>query len=277
MATITAADVNKLRQMTGAGMMDCKKALTESNGDFEKAIDILRKKGQKVAANRSDRTANEGVVLAKTNEEKTQGFLIVLNCETDFVAKNEEFRKAAETILDIAVKNNIDNLEALKSQPFNNDLTINDKIIEMIGKIGEKIDLTEVAKVQGELVFAYNHPGNKLASLVALNLRGEKIAEVAKQLAMQVAAMNPISIDKSDMPQHIIDRELDIAREQVRQEGKPAEMIEKIAQGKLTKFFKENTLLGQTFIGNDKLTVEQYIKSADPQLKVVAFKRVMLG
>ncbi len=277
MATITAADVNKLRQMTGAGMMDCKKALMESDGDFEKAIEILRKKGQKVAANRSDREAKEGLVLAKTNNDKTKGFLVVVNCETDFVAKNDEFRSFAERVLDIAINQNISDLETLKQQAFDSELKVADKVIEMIGKIGEKIDLNEVAMIEGEYVVAYNHPGNKLASMVAFNMKGEKIEEPAKQIAMQIAAMNPIAIDKDSIPSDVIEKELEIAKEQVRQEGKPEEMVEKIAQGKLNKFIKENTLLGQQFISNDKQTVEQYLKSIDPNLKVLAFKRVMLG
>ncbi|GIV42121.1 MAG: elongation factor Ts [Vicingaceae bacterium] len=277
MATITAADVNKLRQMTGAGMMDCKKALMESDGDFEKAIEILRKKGQKVAANRSDREAKEGLVLAKTNNDKTKGFLVVVNCETDFVAKNDEFRSFAERVLDIAINQNISDLETLKQQAFDSELKVADKVIELIGKIGEKIDLNEVAMIEGEYVVAYNHPGNKLASMVAFNMKGEKIEEPAKQIAMQIAAMNPIAIDKDSIPSDVIEKELEIAKEQVRQEGKPEEMVEKIAQGKLNKFIKENTLLGQQFISNDKQTVEQYLKSIDPNLKVLAFKRVMLG
>lgn len=277
MATITAADVNKLRQMTGAGMMDCKKALMESDGDFEKAIEILRKKGQKVAANRSDREAKEGLVLAKTNNDKTKGFLVVVNCETDFVAKNDEFRSFAERVLDIAINQNISDLETLKQQAFDSELKVADKVIELIGKIGEKIDLNEVAMIEGEYVVVYNHPGNKLASMVAFNMKGEKIEEPAKQIAMQIAAMNPIAIDKDSIPSDVIEKELEIAKEQVRQEGKPEEMVEKIAQGKLNKFIKENTLLGQQFISNDKQTVEQYLKSIDPNLKVPAFKRVMLG
>lgn len=244
---------------------------------LKKPSKFSEKKGQKVAANRSDREAKEGLVLAKTNNDKTKGFLVVVNCETDFVAKNDEFRSFAERVLDIAINQNISDLETLKQQAFDSELKVADKVIELIGKIGEKIDLNEVAMIEGEYVVAYNHPGNKLASMVAFNMKGEKIEEPAKQIAMQIAAMNPIAIDKDSIPSDVIEKELEIAKEQVRQEGKPEEMVEKIAQGKLNKFIKENTLLGQQFISNDKQTVEQYLKSIDPNLKVLAFKRVMLG
>ncbi|NUM49685.1 MAG: elongation factor Ts [Flavobacteriales bacterium] len=277
MATITASDVNKLRQITGAGMMDCKKALQETDGDFEKAIDELRKKGQKVAANRSDRDAKEGVVLAKENNDKTAAALVCLNCETDFVAKNQEFIDVTQTFLNIAIDKMPANSEELKNQSFNNDITIGDKIIEMVGKIGEKIDLSAYEVVKAQTVVTYIHPGNKLATVVGLNKTGNKVVDAGKQVAMQVAAMNPVSIDKNSVSKEIIDRELEIAKEQVRQEGKPENMVDKIAEGKLNKFFKESTLLSQQFIRDNNITVEQFLKQIDPDLTVTAFKRVALG
>lgn len=277
MATITASDVNKLRQITGAGMMDCKKALQETDGDFEKAIDELRKKGQKVAANRSDRDAKEGVVLAKENNDKTVAALVCLNCETDFVAKNQEFIDVAQTFLNIAIDKMPATSEELKNQSFNNDITIGDKIIEMVGKIGEKIDLSAYEVVKAQTVVTYIHPGNKLATVVGLNKTGNKVVDAGKQVAMQVAAMNPVSIDKNSVSKEIIDRELEIAKEQVRQEGKPENMVDKIAEGKLNKFFKESTLLSQQFIRDNNITVEQFLKQIDPDLTVTAFKRVALG
>lgn len=277
MATITASDVNKLRQITGAGMMDCKKALQETNGDFEKAIDELRKKGQKVAANRSDRDAKEGVVLAGEKSDKTTAAIVCLNCETDFVAKNQEFIDVTQTILNVALDKTPVSGEELKALNFNNDITIGDKIIEMIGKIGEKIDLSAYEVINAETVVTYIHPGNKLATIVGLNKKGDKILDAGKQVAMQVAAMSPVSIDKNSMPKETIERELEIAREQVRQEGKPENMVDKIAEGKLNKFFKESTLLSQQFIRDNNITVEQFLKQIDPELTVTAFKRVALG
>lgn len=277
MATITASDVNKLRQITGAGMMDCKKALQETDGDFEKAIDELRKKGQKVAANRSDRDAKEGVVLAKENNDKIAAALVCLNCETDFVAKNQEFIDVTQTFLNIAIDKMPTTPEELKNQSFNNDMTIGDKIIEMVGKIGEKIDLSAYEVVKAQTVVTYIHPGNKLATIVGLNKTGNKVIDAGKQVAMQVAAMNPVSIDKNSVSKEIIDRELEIAKEQVRQEGKPENMVDKIAEGKLNKFFKESTLLSQQFIRDNNITVEQFLKQIDPDLTVTAFKRVALG
>ncbi len=277
MATITASDVNKLRQLTGAGMMDCKKALMETDGDFEKAIDELRKKGQKVAANRSDRDAKEGVILAKESADKKTGVVVMLNCETDFVAKNEEFFQVTETMLNIALEKLPASLDSLKQLNFNNDISINDKVIEMVGKIGEKIELSAYEVIKAETVVAYNHPGNKLASLVGLNKSGDIAADAGKQIAMQVAAMAPVALNKEAVSQELIEHELEIAREQVRQEGKPEDMVEKIAQGKLNKFFKESTLLSQQFIRDNNITVEQFLKQTDAGLTVTDFKRIALG
>lgn len=277
MATITASDVNKLRQLTGAGMMDCKKALMETDGDFEKAIDELRKKGQKVAANRSDRDAKEGVILAKESADKKTGVVVMLNCETDFVAKNEEFFQVTETMLNIALEKLPASLDSLKQLNFNNDISINDKVIEMVGKIGEKIELSAYEVIKAETVVAYNHPGNKLASLVGLNKSGDIAADAGKQIAMQVAAMAPVALNKEAVSQELIEHELEIAREQVRQEGKPEDMVEKIAQGKLNKFFKESTLLSQQFIRDNNIAVEQFLKQTDAGLTVTDFKRIALG
>ncbi|HAW51367.1 MAG TPA: elongation factor Ts [Flavobacteriales bacterium] len=276
MSNITAADVNNLRKQTGAGMMDCKSALVEANGDFEKAIDILRKKGQKVAAKRGDRDANEGLVLAKSVDGKN-GFMIVLNCETDFVAKNEDFGNFANTILNIAIEKKPSSLEELKSLNYNGgSITIADKIIEEVGKIGEKIDLSAYEKVEASKVVAYNHPGNKLASMVGFNSESAS-EEMGKEVAMQVAAMNPVSIDKDDVSKDIIEREIEIGKEQAKLDGKPEAMLEKIALGKLNKFYQENTLMNQQFIKDSKKTVAQHIQSADKGLKVTAFKRIALG
>ncbi len=272
---ITAADVNKLRQQTGAGMMDCKKALEESNGDFEKAVDYLRKKGQKVAANRQDRDAKEGLVIAKVTADNKLGALVVVNCETDFVAKNDDFGNFANTVAQIAIDKKPANLDALKALPFNNEITIADKFIEQIGKIGEKIDLPYYQTTLGEQVIAYNHPGNRLACIVAFNKTVSE--EVAKNVAMQVAAMAPVALDKDDVSTETLERELEIAREQVRAEGKAEDMIEKIAQGKINKFYKESTLLNQEFIKDNKLTIRQYLQSVDKDLTVSAFKRFSLS
>jgi elongation factor Ts len=272
---ITAAEVNKLRQMTGAGMMDCKKALTEANGDFDAAIDLLRKKGQKVAANRADRDAAEGLVLARTSADAKKGVLVSVNCETDFVAKNADFGKMAETILEIALQHMAADAGTLKALPFGNGLTVAEKLTEQTGVIGEKIDVNYCGTLEAEYVYAYNHPGNRVASMVGLNKAGHE--QVAKDVAMQTAAMAPIALDKSSTPQSVIEKELEIGKELAIQEGKPAEMADKIAQGRLNKFFKESTLLAQEFIKDNKLNVEQYVQKADKDLKVTGFKRHALG
>ncbi|MFM9008246.1 MAG: translation elongation factor Ts [Bacteroidota bacterium] len=274
-ASITAADVNKLRQMTGAGMMDCKKALAESNGDFEQAVDYLRKKGQKVAANRADREAKEGYIIAKTNDDHTAGYLISLSCETDFVAKNQDFVTFAESILDAAMKNDPADVDALKALPLDGT-TINDKLFDMIGKIGEKIELSAYSKITAPKVVVYNHPGNRLASMVGLS-SGSADANAGKDVAMQIAAMNPVAIDKDDVDSSVVERELEIAKDQIRAEGKPEDMVEKIAQGKLNKFYQENTLLNQAFIKEEKKTVRQYLDGMEKGLTVSVFRRVQLG
>ncbi len=274
-APVTAADVNKLRQMTGAGMMDCKKALAEAGGDFEQAVDYLRKKGQKVAANRADREAKEGYILAKTNTAGTEGFLISLSCETDFVAKNSDFTSFAESILDAAMKNNPSDVEALKALPLDGT-TINDKLFDMIGKIGEKIELSAFEKITAPKVIVYNHPGNRLASMVGLS-SATADATAGKDVAMQIAAMNPVAIDKDDVDSSVVERELEIAKDMIRQEGKPEEMVEKIAAGKLNKFYQENTLLNQAFVKEDKKTVKQYLDGVEKGLTVTIFRRVQIG
>ncbi len=274
--SITAADVNKLRQITGAGMMDCKKALTESNGDFDAAIDLLRKKGQKVAANRSDRSANEGLVLARATGDGKRGVMIVLNCETDFVAKNADFGVVANNILDAAIVNNPASLDDLKALNYTgSELTINDKITEEIGKIGEKIELSFYGVVNAESVYCYNHPGNKLAAMAGFNKGISE--EVAKDVAMQIAAMAPVALDEKSVPQDVIQKEIEIGKELAINEGKPADMAEKIALGRLNKFYKESTLLNQEFIKDSKLTVSQYIKTSDKDATVIDFKRYGLN
>jgi elongation factor Ts len=269
---ITAADVNKLRQITGAGMMDCKKALTEANGDFDAAIDFLRKQGQKVAAKRADRDATEGLVIAKTTADGTKGVLVCTNCETDFVAKNADFAAMAERIATIALEKGLDSIDALKAAAYDsNGLTVAEKLIEQTGVIGEKIDVSACHALNAAFVFAYNHPGNKVASLVGLSKPG--FETVAKDVAMQVAAMAPIAVDKDRVPQNVIDKEIEIGKELAIQEGKPADMAEKIAVGRLNKFFKESTLLAQEFIKDNKLSVDQYLKSVEKDLTVTDFKR----
>ncbi len=269
---ITATDVNKLRQITGAGMMDCKQALTEANGDFDAAIDILRKKGQKVAAKRADRDASEGLVIAKTSADGTRGVLVCTNCETDFVAKNADFAAMAGRIADIALEKGLDSIDALKAAAYDsNGLSIAEKLIEQTGVIGEKIDVSACHALSAGFVFAYNHPGNKVASLVGLSKAG--FDGVAKDVAMQVAAMAPIALDKASTPQSVIDKEIEIGKDLAIQEGKPVDMAEKIALGRLNKFFKESTLLAQEFIKDNKLNVEQYVKNADKELSITGFKR----
>jgi len=275
MSTISSADVAKLRRVTLAGMMDCKKALEESNGDFEKAISIIRKKGQAVANKRADRDATEGVVLAKVTHDGKMGAMIVLNSETDFVAKNAEFMGLANRILNTAIEKNPSDLEELKSLKLDNT-KIGDKIIEYVGIIGEKLDLAYYEKVEAAHVQAYIHPGNRLATLVGFSKAGLDM-QVYKDVAMQVAAMNPVSVDKTDVPEKVIVQELEIGREQARRDGKPEEMLDKIAQGKLAKFYKESTLLNQEFVKDNKITIKQYLEAADKGLTVTSFKRYTLN
>jgi elongation factor Ts len=274
MAQITASDVNKLRQITGSGMMDCKNALVEADGDFDKAIEVLRKRGQKVAAKRGDREANEGLVVSKTNSAGNHGVITTLTCETDFVAKNAEFNEVANKIADIALASGAKTLEDLKAQSFDgNGLSIADKVLEMIGKIGEKIDVGVLDVIEADTVVSYNHPGNQVATLVGLNVSGAPVSEAGRDVAMQIAAMNPVAIDEAGVSKELIEKEIEIGMELARKEGKPEEMLEKIAQGKLNKFFKESTLLNQAFIKENKLSVAQYLKGVDANLTVTAFKR----
>lgn len=272
---ISAADVNKLRAQTGAGMMDCKKALQEANGDFEQAIDYLRKKGQKVAANRADKEAKEGYILAKTNGDGTKGYLVALSCETDFVAKSADFVKFVEDLLDTAVASNAAGIDDLKSQKMG-DLTVSDKLFDIIGKIGEKIDITAYEVIEAPKVVIYIHPGNKVVSMVGLS-SGTAAAEVGKDVAMQIAAMSPVAVDKDDVDARTLEREIEIGKEQARAEGKPEEMLEKIAQGKLNKFYKENTLLNQQFIKDDKMDIRSYLDKSEKGLTVKMFRRIQIG
>ena len=274
---ITAQDVNKLRQMTGAGMMDCKKALTEANGDFEKAIEILRKKGQKVSASRADRNTTEGSVFIKTTADQKEAVLVALGCETDFVAKNEEFQGLGNLIIETAFKNRPASLEELLNLPAQN-LTVQEKIIELVGKIGEKIEIVDYTTLTGEKVIPYIHAGSKLGVLVALTgTNGTDVSQAGKDVAMQIAAMNPVAVNKDDVDQTVIEKEIEIGKEQARQEGKAEEMLEKIALGKLNKFFKENTLLNQAFVKDNSLTVQKYLEGISKNLSVSAFKRVSVG
>ena len=273
---ITAADVNKLRQDTGAGMMDCKNALVEANGDFEAAIDILRKKGQKVAAKRADRDSNEGRVLARTSADNKFGAVLMINCETDFVAKNGEFIAFADSIMDAAMSNQIKNKEDLLALSLNGRAIV-DLLTDMTGKTGEKVECGRYGVIEAPYVVAYNHNGNRLATVVGYNKVAENIAEAGYDVAMQVAAMSPIALDETSVPQATIDHELELAREITRQEGKPEGMIEQIAQGKLKKFFKENTLVHQDFIKDNKKSVAQYLTDVDKDLKCTGFVRLQLG
>ncbi|HUU99884.1 MAG TPA: translation elongation factor Ts [Bacteroidales bacterium] len=275
MATISAADVAKLRRMTLAGMMDCKKALEESGGDFDKAIEIIRKKGQAVANKRADKEASEGVVLSKVSADGKLGVMIVLNSETDFVAKNNDFIALANKILDVAIAKNPSDLDDLKSQPMEGG-KVGDKVVEYIGIIGEKLELSCFEKVEAPHVQAYIHPGNRLATLVGFTKAGLDV-RAYKDIAMQVAAMSPVAVDKDDVPPAQIEQEIEIGKEQARRDGKPENMLEKIAQGKLDKFFKENTLLNQDFVKDNKMTIRQYLQSADKGLTVTAFKRYTLN
>ena len=273
---ITAADVNKLRQQTGAGMMDCKKALIEANGDFEAAIDYLRKKGAKVAASRQDRESNEGVVIAKTTADGKRGVVVEINCETDFVAKNADFIAFANSIADLAIAKNPSSLEELVNLELNGE-KLSDTIISQTGKIGEKVGVSKFETVTGEKVIAYIHGNYRLGVLVALSANPANADETGKSVAMQIAAMNPVAIDKGDVDAHTIERELEIAKDVIRAEGKPEEMVEKIAAGKLNKFYKDSTLLNQEFVKDSSKTVSQFLNDVDKGLTVTAFKRVQLG
>ena len=271
---ITSADIVKLRTATGAGMMDCKSALTEADGDFDRAVKIIREKGKLVASKRSDREATEGVVLAGVSGNSQFGAVVVLNCETDFVAKNEGFIGLTKKFLDSTINEKPADLDALKALPLEGR-TIGDQVTEQIGIIGEKLDLSFYGKIDAPFVVQYIHPGNKLATVVGFNKVID--ASVSKDIAMQVAAMKPVAVDEKDVPQNVIDEELEIAKEKFRLEGKPENMLDKIAQGALQKFFKESTLLNQAFIKESKQTVRDYLKSVDKDLSVTGFVRYGLG
>ena len=273
---ISAQQVNELRKATGAGMMDCKKALVETNGDKEKAIDYLRKKGQKVAAKRADREAAEGVVLAKISGDNKFGVAVMINCETDFVAKNQDFISYVQSVVDLAVENTARTLNELKALKLG-DRTIEESITDKTGVIGEKIQIGKYEVVEAESAYAYIHPGNRIASIAGLNKAGEEFAEAGHDVVMQIAAMAPVAIDKDSVSEDIIRREIEIGKEQARQEGKPEAMIERIATGKLNKFFKENTLLNQSFIKDSKKNIQQYLQGYDKDLTVTDFKRLALG
>jgi elongation factor Ts len=271
----TTADVVKLRKVTGAGMMDCKSALTESDGDFDKAITIIREKGKLVASKRSDRDASEGVALSKTNDSKTFGAMVILNCETDFVAKNEKFIASAEKILDLAIEKKASSLDEVKGLVLDGR-TIDAQVTEQTGVIGEKIELSYFNRIEAETVSTYIHPGNKLATIVGFNKPGVN-AQVGKDVAMQIAAMNPVSIDKDSVPADVIAKELEIAKERFRLEGKPEAMLDKIAQGALNKWFSESTLLNQIYVKDGKITIKEFLSLSDKSLTVTAFDRYSLN
>lgn len=271
----TTADVVKLRKATGAGMMDCKNALTDADGDFEKAVQIIREKGKLVASKRSEREASEGVTLAKVTGDKSQGVIIVLNCETDFVAKNENFIAFAGSILDLALENRATSLEEVKSLSLDGRPVI-DQVVEQTGVIGEKIELSYFSKVEAETVAAYVHPGNKLSTIVGFN-KPDVDAQVAKDIAMQIAAMSPVAVDKAGVPDDVVNKELEIAKEKYRLEGKPEAMLDKIAQGALNKWFKESTLLNQDYVKDAKISVREFLAQADKTLEVIGFDRYSLN
>ena len=274
MATITAADVNKLRTITGAGMMDCKKALVESEGDFDLAIENLRKKGQKVAANRSDRESTEGAAIAVVNTEKTAGVVITLNCETDFVGMNENFVKMATEMANQALQ--YDTKEAFLASDFKG-ITVAEKLIEQTGVIGEKLEIRTFEKLEGAFVGFYIHSGNKIATLVALSAKVDGAEEAARNVAMQAAAMNPIALNEAGVDAAIIEKEIEIAKDLLRQEGKPEAMLENISKGKIQRFYKDNTLVNQDYIKDGSMNVASYVKSIDKDLIVTGFKRAALG
>lgn len=271
--TITAADINKLRQTTGAGMLDCRKALTESNGDFEAAIDWLRKQGQKVAAKRSDREAKEGVVIAQTTTDHKSGIVLCISCETDFVSKNADFVSFAQSIADAAIINNVKTAEELNGVAVNGS-TVAELINDKLAAIGEKIAVSKFERMDAPYVASYIHGANRMGVLVAMT---KEAAEAGKDVAMQIAAMNPLAVDETSISPETIAREKEIAIEQIKAEGKPAEMAEKIAVGKVNKFFKENTLMAQPFVKDNSKSVGDYLKSVDGELKVTEFRRVALG
>lgn len=273
---ISAADVKQLREMTGAGMMDCRQALVEAEGDFEKAIDLLRKKGQKLSVKRADREAKEGCVLALVSADHTRGIIVRLSCETDFVSKNESFVALTKQFADIALEKFPATIEELLALPFE-DITIGDKVTEQVGVIGEKVELSAYQTLEAAQIAPYIHMGNKAGVLVGLNKADAAYFDAGRDVAMQVAAMKPVALDKDGVDPTIIQREIEIGMEQARNEGKPEAMLEKIAMGKLNKFYQDSTLLNQQFVKDNKLSVREYLQSFDKELTVTAFKHVTLG
>ena len=276
MSTISASDVKKLRDETGAGMMDCKKALVESNGDFQAAIEFLRKKGQKLSAKRADRDAKEGCVLAKVSEDGKKGVVVRLSCETDFVSKNEDFIALTDRIAQLALDTFPSDKDGLLGQDFGG-ITLGDKIVEQVGVIGEKVELADYQRLEAPRVVSYIHMGNKAGVILGLSLEDAANESAGKDVAMQVAAMHPVAVDKDGVDASVVEKEIEIGKEIARQEGKPDSLLEKIAMGKLNKFFKEKTLLNQAFVKDSKQNVAQYLKSKSPDLTVTDFKHVKLG
>jgi elongation factor Ts len=274
MAKISATEVNKLRKSTGAGMMDCKKALEESSGNFELAIEILRKKGQKVAANRANRDSSEGVAIARVSSDKTMGVIISLNCETDFVAKNNTYIQLANKLADLALGYNTK--ESFLSSKFDDKLTVNEKLTEQTGVIGEKIEIGSFKFLEANYVGSYIHAGNKIASIVGLSYKDDNAEKVSKNIAMQVAAMNPIALDEHGVSKDILDKEIEIAKDQLRQQGKPEAMLDNIVKGKIKRFLKDNTLVNQIFIKDNKINVSQYAFSINPKFSITGFERISL-
>lgn len=279
--SISAADVKKLRDTTGAGMMDCKKALNEANGDFDEAISILRKTGQKLSAKRADRDAKEGVVIALTSANRNNGIIIRLSCETDFVSKGDNFVNFAKEIAEVALKNLPATKDDLLSLPFSKEQSVGEKVTEQVGVIGEKLEVASYEKIETKAgegqVLPYIHMGHRAGVLVSLNLEGPQFIEPGKNVAMQVAAMKPVALNKDGVDSSVVEKEIEIGKEQARLEGKPEAMLEKIAMGKLNKFFKENTLMAQAYVKDTKQNIDQYLKSIDEKLTVTDFKHVTLG
>ncbi|MFZ1455882.1 MAG: translation elongation factor Ts [Saprospiraceae bacterium] len=273
---ISATAVKELREQTGVGMMDCKKALVEANGDFEKAIELLRLRGQKMSEKRADRDAKEGVVIAMVSSDNKKGIVVRLSCETDFVSKNEDFINLTKDIAQIALNTFPSDLESLNQQHMNG-LTLQTVVTEQVARIGEKIEIADYQKIEAPLVTSYIHMGNKAGVLVGLNLADDKYIDAGRDVAMQVAAMKPVALDKDDVSQDIVNKEIEIGKEIARNEGKPEDMLEKIAVGKLNKFFKDNTLLNQVFVKDGKISVAEYLKSKNPELTAIGFKHVKLG
>jgi len=278
MIKISASEVNNLRKSTGAGMMDCKNALVEANGDLDKAIELLRKKGQKVAAKRADRDSHEGASIAMTNQEKTVGVAIVLACETDFVGKNTDFVNLAYKLASIAL--DCDSKEDLLKASIDR-MTVEEKLLEQTGVIGEKIQINKFVKITAPYIGSYIHAGNKIATIVGLSKTNDSLlphmVNISKDIAMQVAAMNPIALDESSVKSDVIEKEIEIAKDQLRAEGKPEAMLDNIAKGKLKRFFKDNTLLNQAFIKDTKISISNYLSSFDKNLTVTSYERISIG